>query len=185
MAVHVCPFWCGYLLNCPLRKLTHNPRKILSPYAAVGMKVLDVGCAMGFFSLPLAELVGPSGRVICVDVQEKMLKVLRRRAVNAGLAERIETRQCPADSLGLDDFNGSLDFALVFAVAHEVPDAGRFFSEIAESLKPAAKLFFGEPKLHVQNSDFERSVAIAQKHRLKIIGRPDVSRTRTALFVRE
>ena len=41
--------------------------------------------------LPLAELVGPGGRVICVDLQERMIRSLRKRAARAGLADRIET----------------------------------------------------------------------------------------------
>lgn len=48
------------------------------------MTVLDVGSAMGFFSLPMAEMVGPGGKVVCIDVQLKMLQVLRRRAVEGG-----------------------------------------------------------------------------------------------------
>ncbi|OHB57467.1 MAG: hypothetical protein A2173_04400 [Planctomycetes bacterium RBG_13_44_8b] len=185
MAIHTCPFWCGYLLNCPFRKVSQNPRKILRPYVTAGMKVLDIGCAMGFFSLPLAEMVGPSGKVICVDVQEKMLKVLRRRAADAGLAERIETRHCQQSSLGLDDCDGSIDFAFVFAVVHEVSDVDHFFAEVAETLKPAAKLLFAEPKIHVLGRDFEHSLAIAQKHPLEIIDRPKVPRARAAMFIRE
>ena len=43
MAKHVCPVWVGYLLASPLRKLFHNPKKILGPYVEEGMKVLDIG----------------------------------------------------------------------------------------------------------------------------------------------
>jgi len=58
MAEKVCPVWVGYLLASPIRKLFQNPPKILSPYVENGMKVLDIGCVMGFFSLPLARMVG-------------------------------------------------------------------------------------------------------------------------------
>jgi len=40
------------------------------------MTVLDIGCGMGFFSIPLAPMVGPNGKVIWVDMQEKMLQLL-------------------------------------------------------------------------------------------------------------
>ena len=63
--------------------------------------VVDVGCAMGYFTLPLAGLVGPTGRVIAVDLQARMLRALDRRARRAGLSEPIETRRCGADSLEL------------------------------------------------------------------------------------
>ena len=64
---HVCPVWVGYLLASPVRKLIQNPKKLLSPYVEEGMTVLDAGCAMGFFSLPMARMVGPNGKVICGD----------------------------------------------------------------------------------------------------------------------
>ena len=70
MAKRVCPVWIGYLLASPIRKLFQNPKKILYHYVKEGMMVLDIGCAMGFFSLPLSEMVGSKGKVICVDVQK-------------------------------------------------------------------------------------------------------------------
>ena len=70
---HVCPWWVGYLIASPLRKLGENPDTILAPLVEPGMTTVDIGCAMGFFSLPLARMVGGSGRVVCVDVQERML----------------------------------------------------------------------------------------------------------------
>ena len=42
--------WLGYLHLNPLRKLTHNPDKILGPYVNEAMTVADIGCAMGFLA---------------------------------------------------------------------------------------------------------------------------------------
>lgn len=70
MAEKVCPVWVGYLLASPIRKLFQNPQKMLGHYIENGMKVLDVGCAKGFFSLPITRMVGSNGRVICVDMQD-------------------------------------------------------------------------------------------------------------------
>jgi predicted O-methyltransferase YrrM len=82
--------------------LLQNPYKIIAPYVKPGMTVLDFGSAMGFFSLPMARIVGPAGKVICVDVQRRMLSVLRRRAAGAGLAERIETHLSSEGSVSLN-----------------------------------------------------------------------------------
>ena len=120
MAEEVCPWWVGYLLVSPLRRLFQKPEALLSPYVEQGMTAMDVGCAMGFFSLPLAELVGREGRVVCVDLQERMIRSLRKRAARAGLADRIEMRVCSKQSLGTGDLAGAVDFALAFAVVHEV-----------------------------------------------------------------
>jgi ubiquinone/menaquinone biosynthesis C-methylase UbiE len=162
MAEHICPVWVGYLLASPLRKLFQDPQELLAPYASDGMAVLDIGCAMGFFSLPLAERVGAGGRVICVDVQEKMLAVLQRRAARAGLRERIETRACRADSLGVADLRGRIDFALAFAVVHEVPDARTLFSEVHAALKSGRRLLIAEPRGHVKPPAFEQTVSTAE-----------------------
>lgn len=83
--------------------LFQNPEKILAPHVRTGMRVLDVGYAMGFFSLPMARLVGPNGRVVCVDLQQKMLDSLTRRARRAQVLDRIEVRRCGTDSLSIED----------------------------------------------------------------------------------
>jgi len=54
---------------------------------------------MGFFSLPLARMVGPNGKVLCVDLQEKMLRSLHKRALKAGVADRIISRLSARSSL--------------------------------------------------------------------------------------
>jgi ubiquinone/menaquinone biosynthesis C-methylase UbiE len=158
----VCPFWVGHLLANPIRNLFHNSLKILEPHVAPGMRVLDVGPGMGFFSLPMARLVGPSGRVICVDIQEKMLGALMRRARRAHLADRIETRACDAKSLGIADLAGGIDFVLAFAVVHEIGDATRFFNEIRVVLKPRGRALFAEPRGHVSERSFQESLSAAK-----------------------
>ena len=116
------------------------------------MTILDVGSAMGFFTLPMAKLTGSSGKVIAVDLQEKMLTGLEKRARKAGLSNGIETRLCLEDSLGIRDLAGRVDFALVFAVAHEVPDISKLFAEIAPTLKPGAALLLAEPRRTCQSA---------------------------------
>ncbi|UCD50518.1 MAG: class I SAM-dependent methyltransferase [Phycisphaerales bacterium] len=164
MAKHICPVWMGYFLASGLRKLLHNPTKLIGPYVTPDMTVLDLGCAMGFFSLPMAEAVGPEGKVVCVDVQPRMLAILKRRAARVGLADRIETHVCRKDSIALDDRAGSFDFALAFAVLHEVADQEHTWDELAQLLKPNAHLLLAEPAGHVTEDEVEQSVSIARKH---------------------
>ena len=64
----------------PLRKLVYKPENILKPYINEGMTVLEVGSGMGFFTLPMARLVGESGHVVCVDLQERMIRAVKKRA---------------------------------------------------------------------------------------------------------
>jgi len=185
MAEHVCPVWVGYLLASSLRKLLQNPNKILEPYVNEAMTVADIGCAMGFFSLPLAEMVGPNGKVICVDLQKKMVRSLEKRAQKAGLFGRIETLICHDDSLGLDDIEEKIDFALASAVVHEVPDTAGFFSEIHKAMKPASRLLVIEPKGHVSEKDFETTVSIAEQNGFTLTDTPEIKRSRAVLLERK
>jgi len=182
MAERVCPVWVGYLLASPLRKLLQNPNKILGPFIEEGMKVLDIGCAMGFFSLPLAQMVGSKGKVISIDVQEKMVKSLEKRAYKAGLKNRIETRICPRNSLGLHDLAEDIDFALAFAIVHEVSNPSSFFSEIFGTIKRNGRLLVAEPKGHVSEKDFEITVSVAEQSGFRRIEKPDVARSRALLL---
>ncbi len=103
MARTICPHWLGYFLINPFRKLFENPDKLLGQFVREGMIVLEPGCGMGFFTLPLARMVGPKGRVVVVEVQKKMLSVLSRRAEKTGLLDRIELRHITAEGLGVEE----------------------------------------------------------------------------------
>ena len=102
MVPHVCPWWGGYFIDNRLRRLLHKPEKILAAHLQPGMTAMDFGCGMGFFAIPMARLVGSRGRVVAVDLQQKMLNVLRRRAAAAGVAEQIRTHRCEPESVGVD-----------------------------------------------------------------------------------
>ena len=184
MAKHICPWWWGYFLASPVRRLMYDPAKIVAPYVREGMTVLEPGPGMGFFTLELARRVGPNGRVVAVDVQPRMLGGLRRRAAKAGLLERLDVRLAARDSMGLADLAGKADFALAFAVVHELPAADSFFVEVAGALKPGAFLLFAEPTGHVKAADFEGELHAAVRAGLEVVDRPSIRRSRAVLLKR-
>ncbi len=178
---HTCPVWAGYLLVCPLRRVFHNPEGILKPYVKDGMKVLEVGPAMGFFTLPLAQMVGPEGRVYAVDIQARMLEVLKKRAEKAGLSDRIETILASAESLNINHLK-AIDFCLAFAVVHEVACPERVFEEIYHCLRPGGLLLMAEPKGHVPQRDFDRFLMAAEKEGFVPVERLKVFRSHGVLL---
>jgi len=183
MAHCVCPWWLGYLLASPVRRwVGQDPLKILSPYVREGMVVLEPGPGMGFFTLTLARLVGATGRVIAVDVQPKMIESLKRRAAKADLLDRIDARVTTAESMGVEDLEGKVDFTLAFAVVHELPDAGRFFAEVARASKQNARVLLAEPRGHVKQQDFAAQLETAAAAGLTIAERPAIHRSLTAVL---
>jgi len=182
MAHRVCPWWFGYFLISPLRRMRQDPVRIVAPYIREGQTVLEPGPGMGFFTLELARLVGRSGRVVAIDIQPKMLERLKRRSAKVGLAERLDARLAPADSLGLGDLTGRIDFTLAFAVVHELPDAGRFFREIAAAAKPESLLLVAEPKGHVKEPEFEAELRLAKEAGFEMVDQPAIKGSYTAVF---
>ncbi len=182
MAHRVCPWWLGYFLASPVRRWLQDPGAIVGPFVAEGMVVLEPGPGMGFFTLPLAHRVGTKGRVVAVDLQPKMLEVLRKRAAKAGLADRIDARVCKEDRLGVEDYGGRVDFALVFAMLHEVPNSMTLLEEIYHALKPGGKVLLAEPSGHVPAKAFEASLEQARGAGFVIAERPSIRRFHTAIL---
>ncbi len=179
MAEHVCPWWLTYTFDNPLRRLVHPPERVLGRWVRPGMTALDVGCGIGHFSLGMARLVGPGGRVIAADLQEQSLAILRRRARRAGLAGRIATHRCGAERCGAP---GPVDFALAFWMLHETPSPASFCREIAGLLAPGGRLLIAEPRFHVGERLFEEEIEAATRAGLRIDDRPAIRLSRAAVL---
>lgn len=182
MAGHVCPWWGGYFIDNRFRRLLHKPEKILAPYLHWGMTAMDFGCGMGIFTIPLAKMVGDGGCVIAVDLQQRMLDVLAKRAERAGVADRIHPHRCESDTIGIDE---SVDFALAFWSAHEAPDLRRLLEELHGCLVSGGRLLVAEPRGHVSAKTFGQMVATAQEVGLVLDEEPRIRLSRAATFVRE
>jgi len=172
----------GYLLASPLRRLYHHPENMLGPYITPGMNILEIGPGMGFFSLPMARLVGAHGRVTCVDLQEKMLRSLERRALKHHLSERIVVHRCSESSLQIENLEGTIDFALAFAVVHEVPNQETLFLEIGRSLRHDGLLLVAEPRGHVTDENFDKTIAIARQKSMVVVDSPNINGSHSSLL---
>ena len=182
MAGRVCPVWIGYLLLSPFRKLRQNPGRILRSFLCPGMTALDYGSAMGYFSLPMASLVGPEGKVICADIQEGMLQALMKRAKKAKVGNVIEPFLVTGPSISPEKYYNKVDFVLLFSVAHEVTDQDTLFREIYTVLKPGGKLLFSEPSGHISRSVFASSVRTAENNYFQQIEQLEISGAHSVLL---
>ena len=178
---HVCPRWLCFTFDNWIRRRIQNPDQIISPYVRAGDTVVDVGPGIGFFTIPMARLVGDSGRVIAVDIQEEMLAAIAQRALHAGVAHRIIPRLASPVSLNVMVL---ADFILAFWMAHEVPDQERFFAQLHAVLKNDGKFLLSEPKLHISRPQFDAAIGTARKAGFRLLDRPSVSLSLVALFAK-
>ena len=122
------------------------------------MTVLDAGCGPGFFSIVMAEMVGPTGLVVASDLQQGMLQKVRQKTRGTSLDDRVLLHQCQSDKIG---WTSSVDFVLAFYMLHEVPDQKVFFQEMKSILRPGGKLLLVEPPVHVTRRAFQESLLYA------------------------
>jgi ubiquinone/menaquinone biosynthesis C-methylase UbiE len=167
------------MLESPLRKALHKPEKVLAGLVEPGMTALDIGCGPGYFSLGMARLVGPQGRVIAADVQEDMLARVRGHAEKEGLLERINLHHCSPTRIGLAE---TVDFALAFWMVHEVPDRQAFLGEIYSLLKPGGRLLVVEPKMHINQASFAETLKVAAAAGFTTLGERKVAISRAMLL---
>lgn len=83
------------------------------------------------------------------------------------------------------DLAGKIGFVLAFAVVHELPDAHGFFTEVAQALAPSGRVLLAEPRGHVSQEEFEKTLEAAAAKGLRTLHQPAMPHSRTALLARE
>ena len=76
----------GYFLDHPLRRKFNNPNKIVkSAEICRGMKVLEVGCGSGYFTIPAAQLVGKDGCIHAIDIHPIAIETVSKKILQTDL----------------------------------------------------------------------------------------------------
>ncbi|MDR3744959.1 MAG: class I SAM-dependent methyltransferase [Acidobacteriaceae bacterium] len=121
-------------LDDPARIVWLSPVDVLKAICVhSGEIIADVGAGTGYFSLPLAHAVGPSGKVYAVDAQQEMLALLQQKLKETTLFN-VELIHAEADSTGLPA--SSCDLFFLANVWHEFDDHAAVLKESARVLKP-------------------------------------------------
>jgi ubiquinone/menaquinone biosynthesis C-methylase UbiE len=135
-----CPYGQRFFVEAPHPLITRDRlRQILEPES--GERVLEIGPGTGYYTLDLAEWVGPDGAVEIFDIQQEMLDHTMERARERGISN-VHPMLGDARSLPYED--NSFDAAALTAVLGEVPDPDAALREINRVLKPGGRLIVGE-----------------------------------------
>lgn len=175
----VCPVENAGNLDSTIRRWLQNPKKILYPYIKPGMSVMDFGCGPGFFTIDMAQMVGSSGQVFAVDLQEGMLRKVEGKIRDTELENRVRLHQCKDSSIGLSE---TVDFVLAFYVIHEVPEQEMFYTELKSMMRPNGSVLLVEPPIHVSQKVFQESLKKAQDAGFDIEKGPHILLSKTAIL---
>jgi ubiquinone/menaquinone biosynthesis C-methylase UbiE len=166
-----CPYSQRFWVEAPHPFITRERlRSVLEP--AAGERVLEVGPGTGYYALPVARWLGPSGRLDVLDIQREMLDHTLRRAASEGIAniagERADAREMPyAD--------GTFDAAYLVTVLGEIPDQSAALRELRRVVKPGGRIvvgeLFGDPHMVTFRALRDRAEAAGLEVERKLGGR--------------
>jgi SAM-dependent methyltransferase len=135
-----CPYGQRFWVEAPHPLITRDRlRRVLGP--ASGERILEVGPGTGYYTLDLAEWVGPEGRVDIFDLQREMLDHTLRRVGERGI---VNVHDAQGDARDLPYEDASFDAVLLVAVLGEIPDPDAAMAEVARVLRPSGRAVVGE-----------------------------------------
>lgn len=122
-----------------------------------GMTVADVGCGNGYHALEMAKLVGEKGKILCVDIQQKMLDLLKKRAEKEGIKNYELIKGKYTDPMLPE---GKVDLILLVDAYHEFTDPENMLKKMRESLSEKGVLAL------VEFRSEDKSVPIKEDHKM-------------------
>ena len=102
-----------------------------------GVDMADIGCGIGYFSIPAAQMAGAASKIYALDITVEMLDEVEKRALEAGVSN---IRNIMVEEYDLKLEEQSVGFAILSNVLHEIEDKKRYVSEICRILQKGGKL---------------------------------------------
>ncbi len=126
-------------LDRPEREREEAPAKAIAALdIRAGQTVADIGAGSGYYSVRMAEVVGPKGRVYATDIQPAMLDLIRKKLEAKKNAENVELVLGTLTESKLPD--AAIDLALMVDVYHELAQPQAFLRSVKRTLKPDGRL---------------------------------------------
>lgn len=144
------PFDRASHLEHPLRRWIHPVRSTLETFRLkTGDTVLELGPGIGYFTVEASRMVGPEGRLLCLDIQPPMIGALRQRLEEQHIAN---AHPMVGDAVKLPLADNSVDDAFLVTVLGEIPDRPRALAELRRVLRPGGVLSIME---HLTDPDYQ------------------------------
>jgi ubiquinone/menaquinone biosynthesis C-methylase UbiE len=122
----------------PARDAWQKPDAVLYELGvAPGMTVADLGAGTGYFSVRVAKAVGPTGHVLALDVEAKLVAYLEARAAKEKLPQ-IAARLVPPDDPKLPAHR--VDLVLIVDTWHHIDDRLSYLAKLAAGLAPGGRV---------------------------------------------
>ena len=129
-----CMMWMFKLVD-----LFWNPQKRINKILLKGgMAVVDYGCGPGRYTIPIAKLVGPKGKVFAVDIQPLAITTVKKKAASEALTN-VEAILVDSYNTGIKE--SSIDLVLLIDTFHMISNHDALFHELHRILKPDGLLF--------------------------------------------
>jgi ubiquinone/menaquinone biosynthesis C-methylase UbiE len=148
-------------LDRPEREREEAPSKAIAALKiGPGQTVADIGAGSGYYTVRLADAVGPTGRVFATDIQPEMLALLRTRLADRKIGGNVELVQGTPTESKLPD--AAIDLALMVDVYHELAQPQVFVRSIKRALKADGRLVLIEFR---KESEW---VPIREEHKMSV-----------------
>ena len=135
-----CPYSQKFWVEAPHPIITRDRlQQVLAPQP--GERILEIGPGTGYYTLDMAEWIGPEGTVEVFDIQQEFLDHTMLRADERGLSNVVATQ---GDATDLPFEDDSIDAVVLTAVLGEIPDRAAALREIERVLRPGGRLVVGE-----------------------------------------
>ena len=134
----------GRLDNPERRAVLPPEQTLLKLGLKSGMVFADIGCGVGYFTLPAAKIIGPDAKAYAADVSAEMLDILLGKAADLRI---LNIEAVLSDEYDFKLESGAADFALCSNVLHEIEDEQAFVREIARILAPGGTMAVIEWKM--------------------------------------
>ena len=185
-ATEGCTTSCGndrripiFVTDNALRRLLSPPERFVEKYVEQGQVVADLGSGPGFYSLPMAERVGKSGKVYAVDFDPRAIEALKAKAERRGLDGTVEPHACSAAEI---DFipTASVDFVFANGLLCCMTDHRGVLEQVKRILKPGGRAYLSVSRAFIRKD----SRTVTREEWQRMLGEFEVLEQRNGLISR-